>query len=397
VQNTPRRLAGLVSYDNGNGGYTEKSGETVDDGWQDYGGDMISDSNPNLQRPHTDGNGLYTQFDGIVVVGAHDFPVPFEITNVQPDSGGCGNAKVTIPGGPNGMHRLANPNPFDTASSPPKVLTNSTLEPEFETAIEGKTPNRVLRIMDHQGDFQFSRICDATYDTGSDTLTLELLDRPYFRENSERYGLEPCSQQTGDVTYRAALLDAFWLRVRQDPTEVRNHQLVRNRLDAGALVASLSDVGQAEFDWAGLNPGSVAVDLQNPAVIADRVVDFQLWFDCADDTGTRGAIEGADWKQAWRTPVGEGAPGTASEEPTNCLNPDDPDPARARVAHVRLSMRTSGERPSLAHVPFQAGGQRMQTYDLYPGAKGASRVLTLQTEFELPTFSARNLVDTSSP
>ncbi|MFB6351592.1 MAG: hypothetical protein ABEN55_15770 [Bradymonadaceae bacterium] len=274
-----------------------------------------------------------------------------------------------------------------------RSLSTTSLPSGVETMLNNSNNRRALRIMDHKGHFQLARICGSSVNS-SDVLELEFDDLLDFRTGSEKVGLDPCSQQSSDVTYRAALLDAYWIHVRQDPNHPRNFQLVRHRIDAGKLAGDLATSSSSEQSWGGgkIKPSDYTLSNSSPAVIADRVVDFNIWFDCADDSGTSGAIDGVAWQHKWATPEG-----TGSTEPTNCLKPGDPDPARARTAHVRLSLRTSSEQSDLAHVPFQAGGERMQTYDVHPDAPGAARVVTAQMDFELPTFASRNIVNTSSP
>lgn len=368
--NESRRLAGLVSYS----------------GWQDYASSVMTS---NHQTAHTQGGNLMTQFDGIVVMGAYDYPVPFDITmdpsNSDPD-------KWVVPDNPSGTYRLANPDPFHTDPAPPSNFPSSDLE---ETT-NGKS-KRLLRIMDHHGNFQFSAIKTSKFDTpNNNELQLELPDshRPFFKPKSEPYGLEPCSQQSGDVSYRGALVDAYWLHVRQDPNNDQNYQLVRQRLDTKKVVKNLTGDGTSKASWSSFSPSSHTIG--SPAVIADQVVDFQIWFDCA--TGSDGTVSGAYWPTGWRIVDSSGnAIGNTSSSATNCLKPSDPQPARARMAHVRLALRTANERGNLSHSMFQGGAnETLQTFDLHTGHDGAAGVVTAQLDFELPNYAAQNITDVAS-
>lgn len=400
---TPRRIAGLISY---GGDYDDAAtGNNGIDGWQDYAEqvmpDDIRDANPDAE------------FDGIIVVGAYDFPTTFDVTDATASSGaGCGESKVMIPPTQRGLYQLGNVDPFDIAVERGAINPDAgggagqVPEDSLLASAEGGDEPRVLRIMDHSGYSQFARICGAEFvNTGAgfsqDGLEIGLQDLLYFKSGSdsdERYGLEPCTAQSGDVSYRASLLDSYWLRVRQDPNDPANYQLVKNRIDISDLMTELAEDDGGDPDnevgWGNVNPWNHAVDPESPVVIANRVVDFQLWFDCANsnDTSTPGVIDDdVPWESKWEVPDGE-----SDDEWRNCLDPEDPDPARVRSAHIRLSMRTRGERADLGHVPFPKGTERMQTFDIDPNARGAARVVTTQMDVELPNYAGRNIVDTDS-
>mgnify|MGYP006306526669 FL=1 len=100
----------------------------------------------------------------------------------------------------------------------------------------------------------------------------------------------------------------------------------------------------------------------------------------------------SSWQNNWLTPEGD-----SSNADHNCLDPNNPAPGRARVAHVRLSVRTEHERKELGHQGFLGADGNydatmpLQTYDLDPTAPGATRVVTVQSDIELTNFAYKNI------
>jgi prepilin-type N-terminal cleavage/methylation domain-containing protein len=396
-------IAGLVSYQGGSGWQNDQS-PIPEDG---------QNANLQLRSANTvtiDGTTYQPSFDGIVTIGAYDFPLSFEIGGIS-SNGKSGRVYATE----RGLFKLRRNDPFhgieDLAGASTDDLNSIGLgaggfdfgDDATYTPITRDIDHRLLRIMDSQGYKQFVGISGGTHATGAtvtnnpNNLLINFGDSVQFRQGSKRWGIDPPTQQSDDKSYDAAMLDAFWYHVVRDPSNPRNAQLVRHRLDAESLTEALTS-SSGGIDWSSLDPSGYLAGNQNDyVVIADRLVDFQIWFDCAKGAST-GSIAGGSWNTGWNTPDGTSSTssGGANAPVNDCMNPTGPNPGRVRMAHVRLSMRTATERENLEHEPFpdpatDGGNRDMQTYDLYPQTPGAARVYTTQLDFELPNFSMRNI------
>ena len=383
VKPTPsdRRVAGLVPYGGG-------------DGWQDYGSQVISSDIWKANQKSISG-GTSTQlspnFDGIVVIGAYDFPVTFEIASVT-------NAKGLVFANTRGLYKLRRNDLFNVSSNPGYLDFSKDQSVKPMVTNDG---SRILRIMDRSGYLQFIGIDGAKRQQDASQVTNNFLRLNFdgdqdlhFREGNERYGLDPQTQESEDMAYDAAMLDVFWYHVQQDPTDATNFQLVRERLDGPEVTKSLSD-GFSNFDpGAADNQFDAATDSYDKGdsgeyvVVANRVADFQVWFDCAAASGD-GSLTGADWNTGWNPPDGAGT----------CMDPGASasfNPGRARIAHIRLSIRTENESPDVEHNPFPTLGKSgnnytMETFDINPDFQGATRVYTTQVDFEIPNYAVRNI------
>ena len=372
---TDIRVAGLVSYGGGNG-------------WQDYASSVM----PGDVYSANSGSSRAAEFDGIVVIGAYDFPMSFEI-------GALSNTAMRglVFQNQRGLYKLVRNDPFDTALGPPSGANfgnASTYDPMTNLA-----QFRILRVMDGNGYLQFTGMNGASHSTGADCVTANCLrvdfdHQLYFQQNNERYGLDQETQQK-DKAYPAAFLDVFWYHVIQDPNDPHNFQLVRERLDGSEVMDDLTN------SWGSFDPSSARAWSSSQGryvVIANRVADFQIWFDCAATSEC--FIEQVDWNAGWSTPDGTDTPSGSAKSYNGCLNPSDPHPGEARIAHIRLSLHTANERPDLKHDasdPFRtaiaSGGSNfeLETFDKNPDFEGATRVHTTQVDFELPNFVARNI------
>lgn len=373
-----RRVVGLASYSGGNG-------------WQDYASQVMPSDIYTADGNQGSETGQKPEFDGIVVIGAIDLPYTFELGFEGQDD----NRTPTVFPDQRGLWKLLRNDIFDTSISEPNLT-----DAEVAKAIKGDGvgQHRILRVMDLQGRLQFAGIAsnsgsgDAIETNGTDgKMTIDLADQYEFYTTSDssretEYGLEPESQQD-DKRYPAAFLDAYWYHVIPDPTQPdgqeTNYVLVRDRLDGTSVMQSLTG------DWSSYDPASDRPADGERVVLADRVVDFQLWVDCADDTGE---VTGSSWNVGWAPPKGN------SDEDHNCLDPSSASlsPGAARIMHVRLSRRTESERKELPANAFPQGTEHMQAFDIDPELKGAARVYTSQIDFEIPTFAARNITPDGS-
>ena len=379
----PVRVAGLVTYG----------------GWQDYatsGSDPVMSSeimNANTGGPS--GN-LSPNFDGIIVIGAYDFPMTFEIGSLS-DSSNTGRVYETQ----RGLYKLARRDPFNTDiadKSGSGTFDFSKSDPY--APMKRHSEHRILRVMDRSGYMQFTGMTapssgkPAAIEAHDGAVTKNYLeinfeDSLYFREEgaeNERVGLDPESQED-DIAYDAAMLDVFWYHViNPDSAHEANFKLVRERLNGAALMDDLEST-----DWGAINPADYLAlaekDNRRYVVIAENVADFQIWFDCETNNGN---VQGVSWNAEWDPP-------DASSVPHDCAQPGLDRISEARIAHVRLSVRTENERRDLRHRPFpqsQTSGndnRTMQTFDINPSMEGATRVHTVQSDFELPNFAIRNV------
>lgn len=352
-----------------------------------------------------------TSFDGIVVVGAFDYPQTFEIATLT--VAGTNATGALIPRNDRGLYKLLSNNPFDAWNNPwgnynpdyhgdPTTIDDRDSIVADATSVESLTqdmPFRALRIMDRRGFMQFTGIDPPgaggnwwqgiSVVAGANVALNFAAPLPQVAATGEGVGLEPPSMSDADIGYDAALLDAYWYHVIRDPQDPNNFQLVRERLDAGSLMGAGADPGFT--NPAGLNPANhAAVDQDgNPerVVMANNVVDFQIWVDCA---GNDGSVTGTEWTVNWITP----APTDAG---FNCLDGGSYNPGRVRMVHLRLTVRSEYENANLVHAPYLAGPNDpaaripLQTYDIDPNADGAARVVTVQSDVELTNFAERNL------
>jgi prepilin-type N-terminal cleavage/methylation domain-containing protein len=392
IRSNPLQVAGLVSYGGGSG-------------WQD---DVSLLQNAGLlsDNEYTGGSTtLRPSFDGIVVIGAYGLPGSFEISNIRQNA-----TQASIYATQRGLVKLRRNDPLDTTIETYDFSKDDNMEPivrphggTLGSGTENAVANSILRIQDPQGYFQFTGVQNAAPGQGSGRVgTQNFLDltftSPLYQQRDatnvpSQVGLQPQHDRSGGRSYQASLLDVFWYHVRRDPKNPRNFMLVRERLD-GASVAQALGGG----NWNGFNPANNrAYGADDYVVITDRVVDFQFWVDCAQNTSGSGNLEQAAWLRRWATPpttMPDNQQGIVSYD---CLDPADPEPGRARVAHVRLSLRTATERSEQRHLdsgfpnPGGSGERRMRTFDLRPEAEGAASVYTAQMDIELTNFTMRNI------
>jgi prepilin-type N-terminal cleavage/methylation domain-containing protein len=377
--------------------------------WQDNTDIIPSDSSVfpgDVLGAHTRGGDAQISFDGFVVMGAIDFPQTFEINSLTYEgSGGASPGRVKggkIPENERGLFKLLLNDPFYTdVGEPDHLSASSNLE-----MLTQNLPYRLIRVMDRNGYLQFSAIEDDdswSLDAGGAGLDFSLRTSWMVKHNSTddsegletEYGLERQTIDDEDIGYDAALIDAYWYYVEQDPANPVNFRLVRQRLDALALATALATGGPTSIDSDDLAGTLSATDDDGDplekAVITDRVVDFQVWVDCADTNGNLTKSR-SDWKTDWLAPKGD-----------DCLedtSDGDGSPGAARMAHIRLSLRTQHERrdnPDSTAAMFmdEAGNydptQPIRYFDMYPDAPGSARVVTVQNDIELTNFAVRNV------
>ena len=327
------RIQGVMAYDN----------------WQNQTDFDDLDSEITDANPHS-------QFSGIVVVGAYDYPQSFFLSSLTGQVGEA-DANFEIRDNERGIGRLDRVDPFD-------VRVQDSIDVDA-TRLSQNMTERLLRISDSSGYFQYAPVKALTNGAPSSAGPY------YFRDAGELFGLDAYADD--DVDFSGALIDAFWYRVRADPQDGNNLQLVRHRLNAGNLIGITDALTEMALN--DLTTSTV--------VIVDNVVDFRVWFDCAD-TGT-GAVTGATWENEWNIPSGG-----------DCL--DDGEPHLARVAHIRLSVRTPGENANRPHLQvvdgwegFEEENGAMITYNLAPSARGSASVVTVQASVEMTNFAMRGL------
>lgn len=356
-------------------------------GWQDDTSVMPGDvqaANPNVS------------FDGLVVLGAYDNPLAFEIGNIPTSLD-----SATIVANSRGLHKLHVPDPFRTTQTYPVDFT----VPEDLDPIKPQWATRIMRIMDPSGYIQFAKIAtpltggDLTTTGGGNQAALVNFDPadhpPTPKTGGSPFGLDVSAES--DRSYDAALLDMYWYHVRPDLEDPNNYQLVRERLCAPSVVAA------AAIDYTTWDPNDHTLpDTDCPGgvpeliILTDNVVDFQFWFDCANaylqpQTNSTYAFN-------WLAPDNAGT----------CMDPNINNTELARTLHVRLSLRPKSERPDIRHYQFEDAasntclpaspaacdanafpGERLRTFDIVPGFTGAAPVVTMQSDIVLPNFTFR--------
>lgn len=341
-------------------------GVTAYDGWQDDVTHFDAAANPDVSA------------DGIVVMGAFDYPVTFEFGGM---TGSTGPGRILET--PRGLHKMLGIDPFRMGEAFQADFSGSSFVEDY---FESQWETRLLRVMDDEGYFQFATpgpIGTGDYAAGNPgvlSIPLNVADGPQLQfKAGGLVGLD--EDVSGETYYDAGLIDAYWYHVvpsTQDPTI---NLLVKDRLCASKVFEELSD--PSNFDPETARAGTACGD-EERTVIAERVADFQIWFECVDGTGE---IE-PEWTDNWETPDGG-----------DCMDLSTYQPNRARLAYIRLTIHAAAERPNLQHYRFEdAQGNlgdsarddaKLRTYDIVPDLQGAAPVSTMQTTVELKNFSYR--------
>jgi prepilin-type N-terminal cleavage/methylation domain-containing protein len=401
--NNQIRVVGVASYDGWQNNDTLFSADIQDahaptNGYANAGAAGTQGTTP---------SGSAISFDGFIVMGAIDFPQTFEIANISFDGSGEADG-AWIPATPSSLHKLVSNDPFYTQ---PNMPGGAAPDVASEIVVEN-LQNRLVRVMDRNGKVQIAGVSytdapeyrdDGALGSG---IFFNLRDN-WAVQNSEghgetEHGLERSTSGDEDIRYSAALIDAYWYHVEQDPEDPVNYRLVRERLDAHAVATQLRANPNA------INPGTLSAGLaardsdgntdRDKVVITDRVVDFQVWVDCAN---AQGNVINVPWQMRWPNPLG------VSDSSNDCMDPAGaPNFGLARMAHVRLSVRTAHERKDAPDDPnaifMNDEGQvdalmPVRFFDMNPDAEGAARVVTVQSDVELTNYGMRNITPTPAP
>lgn len=354
-----------------------------------------------------------SNFSGFVVLGAYTVPSSFHVSFPQGADGDAlnhaasgSNPTFVVESTERGLLRFTGYDPFDVRVQEGVNIDGDGLDIDddsesFQAALIDIAEDSLLRVTNLDGFSQVTPVTSASFeqrradeqgsgagrvhdpgyaDDQFDEFDLEVANI-HFTSGDEPAGFDPYVED--DVSFNAALIDAFWYYVRPAPDDARNFQLVRHRVDADALINGAE--GLSESDLAGM-----AAD-NTPMIIAENVVDFRVWFSCRGSG--QDVLTNANWSDDWE-PDGDDCIGD---------NPRDAEPERARFAHARLSTRTERENSNRPHytvvnnwegfeVAGDAGGQ-MRTYNLVPHAEGSAGVVTTQASVELTNFAMRNVRD----
>lgn len=374
-----------------------------------------------------------TRSDELILLGAYDFPFSFEVSFDGGDLS-VATARNTM----RGALRFEQLDPFfkdtDTTTGVPVELGNG-----FVNALKGPGDilqgARLLRVMDRNGYSQFAPISAIDY-TAANGIAFALPPTQALgscgeaamglceRFGDEREGLEPAGDD--GTVYDAALLDMIRYRVCQDPNSPSNLRLVRERLDA-PLIISTGMIPPLPEVCGNFDPAADGILSQE--VLVDRVADFRVWYDCAPpnamDATRPGAMIGLEWHAGWEVPgrADEGHNCTYTNNSGGALSATGR-PGFARIAHVRLSVRTEGERADLPNFGFMlddgntfntsaatnagefidsASGNiddavtSLQTFDTNGDASDAARVVTLQIDTALKNFANRERIRSITP
>lgn len=365
-------------------------------------------------------NNRATRSDEIIMLGAYDYPFKFEVSF---PTGGANYNTARALNTERGALRFLDIDPFVREPQPVNdigAMVNGILGPG---GTNDYITNRLLSVTDRNGFSQFVSIGAANYAAGvgpDKGLTFDLDPGPnalQARIGDSRAGLEPAGED--DVAYQAALLDAYRYRVCAPANDPGRLRLVKERLDARQLVDNVEPPTNDICENVPVGPGNYVV---NRYLVVDRVVDFQVWYDCVApsvDPNTPSRLENMTWATGWMAPS-PADPGVSH----GCMfvdaagNPAGVNtPSNARMAHIRLSVRTENERgdvpnygflradgttindtavPNAAdHVSVSAApvsgnlpnaiGQ-LQTADVDGDASNAARVVTMQVDVDLINY-----------
>ncbi len=347
--------------------------------WQDQTTHFDTAANPDVSA------------DGFVVMGAYDYPVSFEFGGM---TGPGSNGRILAT--PRGFYKLFSINPFQIQKSFDADFSNNGFVNQFAPQWDA----RLLRVMDSEGYFQFATpgpISTGDFVAGgglvapSVTIPIVTASGPQlvFKNATAIQGLDV--DRTGETYYDSALIDAYWYHVVPSVQQPGTNQLVRDRLCAAEVFSDLSN--PATFDPSTARSGSTTCGSEERVVIAERVADFQIWFDCGTVGGLGNvAVTGGsgNWTDDWAIP-----------DAGDCMDVSGTyQPELARFAHIRLTIHAESERENLAHFRFEdsAGNTgtsvtdsdaRLRTYDIVPDLEGAAPVATMQSAVELRNFSYR--------
>ncbi len=323
------------------------------------------------------GNNPGAGFDSVVVVGAFDVPANLFVS--FPDDLSTDDPEVVIEGTERGLHRAVGYDPFDTS------IVNDVDPPDD---LADRATQRLLRIKDSEGFSQIQPITGAEVGpsedlggaggaglVGGQAMKLDV-PQLHFRDGDEPAGFNASTES--DVSFDAAMIDAYWYYVRAANDDPMNLQLVRQRLDATELIDEMDSLDESDLADHRVDP---------PMVLAERVVDFRVWFDCRGDDA---AISDRTWEDEWEINV---------DGDRDCV--EQGAPQEAQIAHARLSTRTESENPNRPHYDlvddpgagFESEQGQMRTFELYPEAEGSAGVVTTQTSVELTNFAMRDYTD----
>ena len=277
-----------------------------------------------------------TASDEIIVLGAYDYPVNFEVSFPGGD--------LAHPFAPNihrGALRFRQLDPFNVNLID---AMGEALTTEEQGPLVGLMLSRLLRVTDRNGYSQFAPITATTYnpDVNSGGLNFTVGSGAMtFRERPADglKGFEPASED--DAFYSAAILDVYRYRVCADPYDGTSLKLVRERLDANTVVSGAALPRPQVCGAGSIGVGNAIVSQDT---IVDRVVDFRVWYDCADPTSR--LMEGVTWHDGWFPPDGDDAG-------HNCVYLNAT--GRAAGGGLLALARSHG-----AHAPVGAHGSRVQ-------------------------------------
>ncbi len=351
----------------------------------------MTDNQDLIRGPQANGNNDNTSSDEIILIGAYDYPFTFEISGlVEGASDEVIEARVRQT--PRGAWRFARRDPFDVRTDKLEQLT-----PGQREGLVLPSRQRLMRAIDRNGFMMFAAIelNGVGYDNDELVFSFAEEQRFTFRRGNNQNGFEPASSL--DEGYEAALLDAFRFRVCSAADEPENLQLVRERLAPIEVIDDPSNISTSPVC------GDLGGGILEQVVVADRVVDFQVWFDCAPPGQL--LMQELPLASGWVTPDAIG-----SDTNHNCMRSSGlaagtfQDADQVRVAHIRLSLRTAIERANLGNYRFLTGAVPtttttdanapnvigpLQTFDVDGDPTTASRVVTVQIDLDMPNYSGR--------
>ncbi len=367
------------------------------DGWQ---GQSTSDLGDDDELAELEAANPMSGFSGVVVMGAYDMPASFYVSFPAGREQQADNPvdEMIVEPTERGTARLLGYDPFNVS-----VINGVNAQDHLGLSdsqlgdLAGDISERVFRVTGTDGISQFMALNGANFSTSGNRgagrppddgfdgleLGLEISDSDLVWSDQNPEGVGFHRAVADDVSFDGALIDAYWYHVRPATDDPRNLQLVRQRVDAGLVAANAGSLSANNLR--SYSRGA-------PMIIAENVVDFRVWFDCATPGMTGGAqLDSVSWHDHWD--VVQSDAGTCVTDSATGSNPQ-----RAHFAHVRLSTRTERENANRPHYDlpgsdpgFESQGGQMQTYAIYPEAEGAASVVTVQAGVELSNMTGRLL------
>lgn len=415
-----------------------------------------------------DGTEPIASSDELIFVTARSFPNYFIVEDLQGSGQRIDRAFSSVRLAERGTRRLAK-QPFDTSvtdPSAPEMPAGYNGALFAQKLLEGSpmsgmaVPKVMLRLTDREGYSQYApidtiqmtnvssvmngMIAENAFTPGSvDLVSLNIQfvsgQGPLIQAPELIGGIE--RTRNVDDGYVAAFLEVFRVGSCIEGNSDENVVLVLEQLNPKALFDSASAELPAPFALPAARCQARQSEMVagEPLVFSQEVlvrnlVDFQMWFDCGNSGRLGSRMTQLSGQHLWAAPepvagpfAYDGSdmpdPGSISNhncvlmpsvatatQPADTMSTSGADVFRARVAHIRLSVRSDRERQR-EHVGFQkivgiellsdldpsqvdsSPGLPLSTIDLNSDPSNSASVVTFQNSVVLNNIVPRNRID----